>query len=266
MSLITSPIPSDGRKARAKAASRHVDPLAEDRPADEQEPEAWSRRQRQRLQPGPEDLGIDAQRHDVHALGWDAGLEVAIADRPAIRPDLVDPAEHRQPGSGQAADTPKAASAPTGRLRRVEPRRPLVPHVHLRRPPSGRARRRQSRIERKPLGRDLVPAARPDQPQVMPPLEQRRQIARFTSRQRVQPLEIPLPGHAQSVLTFVRSTRSQISDMMETLERAKKLRAHESPCSHRAASVLLVLRPGGTRIIPSLICRCVCVLCPTIPL
>ena len=84
----------------------------------------------QRLCPGMEPRGIDPERDDVHPVCADSAFDVAIANKPAIRPELIDSVTFgADPAFGQAAKLPGLHEHPVAGLRGREIRGPRMPHV-----------------------------------------------------------------------------------------------------------------------------------------
>ena len=153
-----------------------------DRPPDEQEPERLRGREGQGRRPGVESTRVHPQRHDVDAIRGDAGVDVAVADEAAVRPDLVDLAAHRaDPVPGHAAELPRLDDHPVPRRRRSERRRPLMRHV------------RRDRTSRRAMEALLQRRPRRDQRQVMAPRDQPQAKLAVDLRERMQAELRPFP-------------------------------------------------------------------------
>ena len=134
MSWTTRPTPSPGRKARANAFRTRSIPLRWMVPPTNRNRNSGPGGGGISSSPGREGLRVDPQRHDVDPVRRQSGVEVDVADGPAVGPDLVRAERRRQPGPGQAAVLPRLEERPPPRRRRLEPWRPAVRHPGVRRP------------------------------------------------------------------------------------------------------------------------------------
>ena len=164
-----------------EGGQQHVDALAVDGSADEQEHADLVRGKAARGAVGAVHVEVDAVRHHVDAVGRHAVADVHVTHEVARHPHLVHALQRLHPVARDRAELPRLDQHQAAEARIVEPRRPLVAHLD-----GGRSRRRRgARVA--VVGRDV------DGEAVAEPADD----LRVDAREARDGVEVAAPAHGQ---------------------------------------------------------------------